>query len=181
MTMLLDQFKRTIDPLGEGLAGSDFLCLGYPMTEGIAFPFAGGGVLLQRRRLYPAVGPWSYCGFARPNESTIQNMQGFDHGANTAFQYRAATVLGNGFVSPFSEPVRVDFDATGALIAPAMPAFPKGVTARPILGGKFAVTFEYDPFGQGAYPTDFAVFAGAAAGSVDYNTPLRRGTEGITR
>ena len=160
MGYLLKHARLTMDPYARGHTSHALMALGYPMTRGLMFPFTGGGVVMLRRRLYPVTGAWSYCGFARPAETTITNMPGFDHGANTAWQYTAARILGNGFISLLAEPVRVDFDGGGARITPALPTFPLHIVAKAIAGGKFRIIWEYDPFGQGAYPKDFQVFSG---------------------
>lgn len=179
MSVLRDHFRATSDPFFVGHSTGEYLTLGYAMTRGLVFPWSGGGVVLRRRRLYPDVQAWTFCGFARPADSTIYNMLGFDHGANTAWQYASAIALGNGFVGDFCEPVRVDFDNTGAVIAPALPLFPFGISAAPIAGGKFLIAFEYDPYGQGAGPTDFQVFGGTNPAGVDYNTPLVDSVTGL--
>jgi hypothetical protein len=179
MSLLLDQYLRTCDPFHLGFTSHELLGAGYVLTEGTVFPYPAGGVVLRRRRLYPDVGPWSICGFARPNDEVVFNMTGFPHEANGAFQYQSAIVLGNGFTGPFTEPVRVDFDGSRTRITPPLPMFPRHVAATPMAGGKFRVSWEYDPRGQGAWPTDFQVFAGLDAGSVDYNTPLTDSLTGL--
>lgn len=179
MSVLLRHFRATCDPFFVGHSTGEYLTLGYALTEGLVFPFPGGGVVLRRRRLYPDVGPWTFCGFARPADSTIRNMPGFPHEADMAYQYSSAVVLGNGFAGRFSEPVRVDFDGGGARITPPLPMFPRHVTATPTAGGRFLVEWEYDPFGHGAWPADFQVFAGADAGSVDFGTPLVDAVSGL--
>jgi hypothetical protein len=179
MSLLLDQYLRTCDPFHLGYTSHELLGAGYMLTDGAVFPYPAGGVILRRRRLYPDVGRWSICGFARPNDTAIFNMAGFAHEANAAFQYQSAIVLGNGFTGPFSEPVRVDFDGSRNQITPPLPMFPRHVVATPLAGGKFRVSWEYDPRGQGAWPTDFQVFAGADAGSVDYNAPLTESLTGL--
>lgn len=171
MSYKLDHFKRNMDPYLSGLSNHAQIALGYALTGGLVFPFAGGCIVLARRRLYPTVGPWSYCGWARLNSSTIEQYRGFDHGVNTAWQYASARALGNGFVSDLSEPVRVDFDGAAARINPPLPNFPTQVSVETIAAGKFTVRWEYDPYGQGAFPTDFQVFKGTSS-SVDYNTPI---------
>lgn len=179
MSQLLEHFRATRDPFLLGHSSVDLMSLGYALTGGLVFPYPGGGVVLRRRRLYPDLGDWKFCGFARPDESVIRNAAGFGHEVDAAFQYSAAIVLGNGFVGDYCEPIRVDFDGAGARITPPLPMFPRSVVASTLASGKFRVEWEYDPYGQGAYPTDFQVFAGAAAGSVDFNTPLVDSISGI--
>ncbi len=180
MSVLLDHYKRGCDPYHLGHSNVDVLAMGYAMTEGTVFPYPGGGVVLRRRRLYPDVGPWSICGFAKPNETTVANMPGFPKQASMGFQYDAAIVLGNGFAGRFSEPVRVDFDSGGIRISPPLPMFPRHVCSEPIAGGRFRVCWEYDPYGQGEWPTDFRAFRGADAASIDFNTPLTDSVTGLT-
>ncbi len=172
MSLLLEQMLRTMDPLGGGLGSAAHLCMGFPITDGLTFPYPAGGVILKRRRLYPTVEAWSYCGFARPDESTITSAEGFGHDADQAYQYAAAQVLGNGYVSDFCEPVRVDFDGSGNLITPGLPNAPLHLIAEPISDRRFFLSFEYDPYGQGEPPTDFQVFEGATPGGVNYAAPL---------
>ena len=177
MSQLLDQFERTIDPFLLGYSRVEMLGLGLPASDGLEFPYVAGGVILRRRRLYPTIGEWTYCGFARPNESTITSMLGYGHEANMAYEYAAAQVLGNGYAGEFSEPARLDFDASGNLITARLPNSPLRVVAEPIAGAKYALSWEYDSFGQGVGPVDFQVFEGADAGSVNYAAPL---TDSVT-
>ncbi len=180
MSQLLDQFRRTIDPFGMGYSQGEMLGLGLPASDGVEFPYIAGGVILRRRRLYPTVGLWTFCGFARPNETTITSMLGYGHDANMAYEYAAAQVLGNGFAGPFSEPTRLDFDGSGNLITARIPNAPLRVVAEPIAGAKYALSWEYDSFGQGVPPVDFQVFEGADAASVNYSTPLTDSVTGLT-
>ena len=180
MSFMLDHYTQACDPYHLGHTSVDQIGLAYVLTNGMVFPWSGGGVVLRRRRLYPTVGLWSYCGFARPGETTIKQMPGFAHAADMAYQYSGADVLGNGLASVFSEPVRVDFDGAGDLITPPLPMYPVSAVAKPLAGGKFLVTFEYNPHGQGGWPKDFQVFGGADAASVDYNTPLVDSVTGLS-
>ena len=75
------------------------------------------------------------------------------------------------------EPVRLDFDDGGDLISPGLPMFPQNVIAIPLAAGKYRVLFEYESYGQSVFPTNFQVFEGADAESVDYETPL---TDSVT-
>lgn len=156
------------------------LGLGMLATGGLCFPYRGGGVILRRRSLYPTVGEWTYCGFARPNETAITSMLGYGHDANMAYEYSAAQVLGNGYAGPFSEPVRLDFDGSGNLITARLPNAPIHVVAEPIAGGKYALAWEYNAYGQGVPPVDFQVFEGADAASVNYGAPLTDSVTGLT-
>ncbi len=156
------------------------MALGYLLTEGMVFPYPAGGVLLLRRPLYPTTGAWRYCGFARPGETTIKNGRGFSHDADQAYQYTAVVVLGNGFISELCVPVRVDFDSGGSRATAQLPMFPLNLAATPIAAGKFRLLFEYDSFGQGAYPKDFQAFRGVDPASVDYGTPLVDSVTGLS-
>lgn len=179
MGYLFDQLRRTMDPFLLGYSSSEHLQLAMSVTDGMAFPYAGGGVILQRRPIAPTVGVWSNCGFARPGELTISQMPGFGHDPDSSFQYRAAQVLGNGYASDFSEPLRVDFDGAGELIPTPLPNPPRRAVAAPIAAGKFLICFEYDAFGHGAYPKDFQVFGGATAVTVDWGVPLVDSVTGL--
>jgi len=179
MSQLLDQFRRTIDPYALGYSQGEMLGLGLPASDGVEFPYVAGGVILRRRRLYPTIGPWTYCGFARPGETAITSMTGYGHDADMAYEYAAAQVLGNGFAGPFSEPARIDFDGSGNLISERLPNGPGSVAAEAVAGGKFLVAWEYDPYGQGAPPTDFQVFEGVDAASVNYAAPLTDSVTGL--
>jgi hypothetical protein len=179
MSQLLEQFKRTRNPYGRRLGSVENMQLGYALTNGMCFPYIAGGVILRRRRLYPTVGPWSFCGFARPNETTITSSLGFGHETNMAYEYAAAQVLGNGYAGEFSEPARLDFDGSGNLITGRLPNAPLHVVAEPIAAGKYALSWEYDAYGQGTVPVDFQVFEGADAGSVNYAAPLTDSVTGL--
>jgi len=168
---LIDQFLATTDPVYDGFTGA-FLALGYGLTDGMVFPFVGGGTALLRRRLYPDVGAWRVCGFARPSDSQVTTLPGFTHEASMGFQYAAANLLGNGYASPISRPVRIDFDGGSNLISPGLPMFPTYVSAIPISGGRVIVSWEYDGYGSDVYPSDFQVFEGATPGGINYAAPL---------
>ena len=94
------------------------------------------------------------------------------HGPDTAWQYTACQVFGNGQMSPVSRWVRMDFDATGEIITPALPAWPIELTAEPIEAGKFTVAWAYDPWWQGDWPSDFTIYDGADVDSIDYGTAI---------
>lgn len=134
---------------------------------------------MLRRELYPDVHEWDYCGIAMGADATLKNFASFGHAANQAYQYAAVAVLGNGFISQICEAVRLDFDAGRVLIQPLLPIYPINVTAAQLAGGKFRITWEYEPYGQGGFPKDFQVFEGASAGSVDYNAPLTDSATGL--
>lgn len=171
MSYLVDHHLAVADPFGLGHTAPQ-LGLMTNLTQGLTFPWTGGGVALLRRRLYPAVGGWMYVGLAVLAQSQIGNYPGLTHSASQAYQYAAVRFLGNGFISPVCEPIRIDFDSGGTFIQPLLPAWPINPIAEPLAGGKFRVHFAYDSYGQGASPTDFQVFAGATPATVDYGTPL---------
>jgi hypothetical protein len=154
--------------------------LGHPWTAGLGFPGVVGTdlVLLVRRNLYP-VGEWYYCGVAEADAGAIFNGDGYPHEASMGYQYAAAFCHANGYRSPFCEPVRVDFDAVPAVITPALPMWPQDVVATAIADGKYRVTWSYDPWGQGGWPTDFQVFGGLP-GAVNYGAPLTDSVTGLT-
>jgi len=176
---MIDQFAATADPFLTGDGTFDHFCLGYPFTDGLMFPWPNGALVLRRRRLYPDVGEWTYCGSADRAAGMVGNEPGFDHEAGMGFQYAGANAFGSGFASAFFEPVRVDFDDAGALIDPPLPMFPVRLTAQAVAGGQFRIRWEYDPYGQGAWPRDFQVFGGAP-GAVDYDTPLVDAVTGLS-
>jgi len=176
---MIEEFQRGADPFLLGYGSFEHAALGFILTDGLLFPPRNGAVILRRRRMYPDVSAWTFCGSAALSATQIRNMPGFDHEADMGFQYDAAVVYGNGFASAFAEPVRVDFDGAGDRIDPPLPMFPLHLSAKPIAGGKFRVFFEYDPYGQGAWPKDFQVFAGADPGSVNYTAPLTDSATGL--
>lgn len=163
MSHILPQFLRSFDPLKHGFGDTDFAELGYPLTRGYEFPATVDVILLMRRELYPTPGLWHYCGQTEAGESTVQNADGYPHLASMGYQYAAAFCHPNGFCSVFSEPVRVDFDGGNDVIDPPLPMWPIQIVATPIAGGKFKITWVYDPWGQGAYPADFLVFGNTGA------------------
>lgn len=179
MGVLFDQWRQVIDPFDlEGDSRAGWMQQAYRITAGVAFPFRGGGTLLRRRRLYPAVGAWAIVGFARPDQLSALQHDGVSIEPNMAYEYSVGQVLGNGFVGGWSSPLRIEFDGAGDPIS-GMPNAPRRVTAQVIAGGKFIVAFEYDDLGQGGPPGSFQVFAGAAAGSIDWNTPLVDSVTGL--
>lgn len=167
--------------MGLGDAEAGMMALSHGLTLGLCFPYPEGGYVLRRRALYPAPEPfWTICGFARPDAIWIESDDGVAQEADQAYQYAAARVFGNGFAGDWSEPYRVDFAADGALISPAMPLFPQHAAARAVAGGRVVVTWEYDSFGQGGWPTDFHVFRGATPATVNYTAPLTDAVSGLT-
>jgi len=170
---LIDHHNASADTLMLGQRTADHAMLSYGLTMGHYFPWVDGGAALQRRRLYPTPESiWTFCGIARPGEATIISNDSVQHDSDQAYQYRCAQFHGNGYVGEFSEPVRLDFDNAGDQILPLMPMPPIGLAATSIGSGKIRVCFAYEAFGHGGYPTDFQVFEGATAGTIDYNTPL---------
>ena len=180
MTHLARHHAAVADPFAVGLSAE---CVGLLMSgaAGMEWMFRDGGALLLRRTLYPTPSPWEYCGVAREGETAIRNYMSFGHFPDQAYHYAAQRFLGNGMVSRMTPPIRLDYDGTGALITPRLPAPPVAVAAAPIAGGKFLVTFTYDPWGQGGSPADFQVFAGADAGSVNYGSALVDSVTGLNR
>lgn len=168
--------QQVIDPIALGDENADTFALGYALTLGDDWPLADARILLCRRSLYPTPGKWEYCGLAHTDAGEIANWPAKGHEADQAYQYAAAVALANGFVSAFSEPVRVEFDDEGALVTPATPNAPTGVTVSALAAGTFCVRWSYDPYGHGADPTDFQVFGGEP-GSIDWDTPLADGNE----
>ena len=146
--------------------------LGYHQTVGRSFPVRAGLLVLRRRSLYPTPGPWRICGVAETGAATIRNRAAYTHGASTGWQYSAAHVFGNGQVGAWSKPIRVDFDGAGDRITPALPMWPIELAAEPVAGGKARVTWSYDAWGQGGWPTDFAVYIGFTKDTISYVTPV---------
>lgn len=180
MTHLAHHHAAVADPFAIGLS-AECVCLLMSGASGMDWMFQDGGAALLRRTLYPEPAPWEYCGVAQQGEVVIRNYASFGHVADQAYHYAAQRFLGNGMVSRMTPPIRLDFDGAGALITPSLPAPVVGLAATPIAGGKFAITFAYDPWGQGGSPADFQVFAGADAGSVDYGTALTDSVTGLNR
>lgn len=179
MSYLLDHHLAVVDPFRLGFSSAPLLGLLMPIPRGCSFPWRDGCVALLRRALYPDVHEWVYCGLALGDDTTLKNFPGMGHSASQAYQYTAVVMLGQGMISTAFEPTRVDFDGGKALITPRLPTFPVHVTAKATDGGKFRIAWEYDPAGQGGFPTDFQVFEGVDAGSVDYNTPLTDSQTGL--
>ncbi|MCH7885354.1 MAG: hypothetical protein IIC01_08900 [Planctomycetes bacterium] len=179
MSYLVDHHLAVVDPFRHGTTA---LQMGMMMNlhHGMTFPWRDGGVALMRRELYPSPGQWEYCGIAIETETQVKNYPGFTHQVSQAYQYAAVVFLGNGMISAMSEPVRLDFDSNGDLIQPMMPNAPSSVCAQPIAAGQYRVSWEYDPFGHGAFPKDFQVFEGPDAASIDYGTPLTDSITGLS-
>lgn len=181
MRSVVAHHQETQDPIGLGDGESAMLAVGHALTLGACFAYPAGGYVLRRRALYPTPeSQWTLCGFARPDATWIESDDGVAQEADQAYQYAAARVFGNGYAGDWSEPVRVDFDAAGDLILPALPLFPQHAAARAIAAGRVVVTWEYDSFGQGGWPTDFQVFEGASPAAVNYGAPLTDLVSGLT-
>ncbi len=202
MRTLLEQSVAMddLDAMGEGR--EDFHLLHYDVTLGEGFGLPDGAILLARSRLYPASQDERYAGVAALDAATISNHALAPHEGDpfadffidpelddamelpfatsrscSSYLYSAARALGNGFASRLSSPVRVDFDSDRIMITPALPMPPVGVFATPVSGGRFQVVWQYDPYGQGAWPADFQVFQGT--GGVDWGVPLTDSVSGL--
>lgn len=171
-TVLTRQSRETRDPFLRGDLRVDQRSLGYGLTRGRRFPFKSGVVALLRRALYPIPGVWHYCGLAWLDDVEISNRAAYGHGANTAWQYAAARMHGNGYASEVGEPIRLDFDGDGEIITPFLPLWPILLAAKPIATGEFRITWGYNTWGQGGGPLDFVVYEGADESSIDYDTSL---------
>lgn len=167
---IAQHMKEMRDGFQRGGVTLELRTLGYGQTHGRFFPFREGMFVLQRRELYPTPGPWRICGLAKLSDTTIANRAAYGHGANTAWHYTAAHVLGNGQTSACSEPRRLDFDGAGAIITPALPLWPIATAAVAIGGGKFRLSWQYNSWGQGGWPNDFVIFQGPDKDSIDYGT-----------
>ena len=171
----MEQHWETSDPLLLGYADVDHLCLMYDTTDGLDWPHPDGPLLLKRRTLHGTPQAWAeglYCGMAGPDASTVKNWSSFPHVAEQGYQYAVFRSFGNGYVSAAPEPVRVDFDDGGDRITPALPKWPEALKGVAIAGGKFKLTWAYNPWGQGGWPKDFAVHLGSSPATIIYDTPL---------
>lgn len=157
----------TRDPHNCGRLRGDMRSLGYLVNRGRCFPVREGGVALLRRPLYTSPGDWYFCGWAEIDGTTIRNRANYAHGANTAWQYAAVRVLGNGWQSDVAHVIRVDFDSEGALIDD-MPMWPLEVTAEPISGGQVTIRWLYDHFGEGGPPAAFYIYDGIDKDNISY-------------
>jgi hypothetical protein len=174
MAEWLEQVEATTDPIGLGYLDDEMLALGFEICP-FDFPHVDGVVVLRRRLLYPTPQAWAdsrIVGSAATGLGSVQNMPGFGHEAGMGYQFAGQRVFGNGYGSPLSKPVRVDFDDEGAVIDPPLPKWPIELQAQAIAGGKFEVSWAYDGYGQGSWPTDFAVYGGVTVAAIDYDTPL---------
>lgn len=169
---LRDNVRRTVDLRAEGFGSADHASLGFEATMGLVLPTVSPIVILARRTLYPTPGAWRYCGVAHAASLTAKNWLGFGHQADMGYQYAAARCRANGFRSAFTEPTRLDFDGAGDLITPRLPAWPVDLNATAIAGGKYRIHWNYAPWGQGEWPTDFEVYEGPDGDNIDYGTPL---------
>lgn len=175
--------RDTRDPFLMGDLAQDMRTLGYMNTMGRRWPLiAAPTVILFRRQLETGAdnepGAWYPCAITHdPGSSdTIINRVAYAHGQNTAWQYTAVKTDGNGYISQVVDPVRVDFGISwpnsGSIVSPALPAWPVDLWVEPTVGGEFIVHWRYDASGQGDWPNDFAVYAGTAAGVIDYGSLL---------
>lgn len=142
-------------------------------------PYTLAGAVLQRRALYPVVGDWEDVGFAPEPVRTVRTWRHVSHAANSGYEYRVMRRNTAGVTSLYaSDRTRLDFDGSGVR-RDAMPAAPVSVSAKPIAGGKFLVTWLYDGIGEAVFPSRFLVFAGATAETIDYGTPLTDSVTGL--
>ena len=169
---IFDQTPKIADPFMAGLGGAAMLGLGFPITMGLAFPDMSGPVILYRRKVYPgAVGDWHVAGTAHVDAGSVVNCDGCTHANSSGWEYAAARALGNGFVSELSEPIRVDIDSGGSIITD-LPTWPRDLAVVAKAGGTFDVSWVYTDYGQNGWPTDFRVYRGVDADSIDYGTVL---------
>jgi len=223
--MAIGQFIAASDRLGRGMLSEAFIATGYPARKGIDFPYRNGVWLLQCRKLNPP-GNWEYCGTLDLTLTAIVNRSGYTLSNSSGYQFRACRANGNGYISEFTGPIRVDIDSGGNAVSPALPAWPiyvisKAVgsgtaavasdntiddadelrssiwlrtlpvadgsqsdedtahlTLRAYVGvpvaqnGKFLIGWTYDRWGEGAAPSDFAIYEGTTPASIDYGTIL---------
>jgi len=169
---LTRQMRETRDPFLRGDLAVDQRSLGYGLTHGRRFPLKSGAVALLRRALYPVPDEWHYCGLAWLDDTSINNRAAYGHGANTAWQYTAMRIHGNGYAAPTIAPIRLDFDGAGAIITPLLPLWPILLTAKPIATGEFKISWGYNAWGQGGEPKDFVIYEGPDEDNIDYQTPL---------
>ena len=196
MDSLLRQYLAVADPFLLGLTGAQ-MALGFPLLDGMRFPGVRGGYVLSRRDLYPTPGAWYFAGYQVSDAGiredydadvgiTITSNRSFPHGVSRGYQYRVAAILGNGFMSTWSEPIRIDVDAAGALITAGVPLWPLDLHATPIAAGKYRVSWGYSGYGAGrnaagarVWPYKFEVYEGEDAESIDYDTPLTDSVTGL--
>jgi len=165
---LLRQAIETCVPL-QGLGSPDGLSLGYPAAQGLQFPIPQPMVILFRRTLYPTPSAWCVVGIEDEATETIQEMTSVSHESDQGYQYTACRTDGNGYISEFAEPVRLDY-VSGALVQ-GLPVWPIDLDVTPIAAGEFRITWLFDKYG-GSAPADFAVYAGADGDNINYGAAL---------
>jgi len=149
---------------------------GCACMDGAGFGHKSGGKLLERRTLYPTEEPWIPVGFvAEGSDGTVAST--LTHAASQGYHYRVRNVFGNGYVDERPpEPVRLDFDDAGDLIAAGVPARVQHLQARAAPEGRYDLIFEVSAYGQGCAPATFKAFTGDP---IDYNAPLIEAGTGL--
>jgi len=92
-----------------GFGSADALALGYPGSLGLTFPHPlDRTVILVRRELYPEPTDWYVVGLGSAADGVVRNSTQAPHEAGQAYQYAACATDGNGYVSAFMAPRRVE-------------------------------------------------------------------------
>jgi hypothetical protein len=171
--------RDTRDPFLIGDLTQEMRTLGYMATLGRRWPLIDAPtVIASRRQLETGAGnepgPWYPVGIrhAPSSSSAVRHRAAYPHGNDTAWQYTAVKTDGNGYVSEAAPPVRIDMDGTDDVIVPGLPTWPVDLWVEPTVDGEFIVYWRYDPTGQGDWPNDFEIYAGTAAGVIDYGGAL---------
>lgn len=161
--------RAVADPLALGDESAETMDYGHMLALGDDWPISVKTLVLRRRSLYPTPSRWAIVGMEDEAATVIASWDAYAHAVSQAYEYAVAVALGNGYISGWSEPIRVEFTSGGTFISD-MPNAPYGVDAVPIDGGQFTVGWQYDTWGQGADPASFEVYSGDDA-TMTYTPP----------
>lgn len=151
--------------------------MGLGNTGGLAIADPAGGHLLERRDVHGGTGHYYAVGFAESDAITVVNTDGFPHDADQAYHCRVRWAFGNGHIDGDPpEPIRVDF--SGGVKMDPKPNGPVDLAVEAIAGGKYRISFRYEPYGQGVEPSLFKVFEGDP---ISYATPLTDSETGLSQ
>lgn len=165
------QWDEALDPVTFGESAVRGVAGGAVMDgEGFGLP----GVVLMRRTLHPAPGPWVAVGFAMMGEP-IANMTSFPHTNEQGYEYVGRHLAGNMQMDGEPpRPLRLDVDDEGELVADGLPSRPTKVAAAAAGDGAIVVRWSWSMHTKAASPTGFRVYA-----ADDLATPLVDATTGL--
>jgi hypothetical protein len=169
---LLQAWLRHYDPIHRGWtpAGiANAVCA----TNGFAFPRVAGGYNLYRGlNADPHPGADQPVGAAGARATVIDTFAWRPGPASNAGTFALVAIGGGGVESALGNPlITVEFDSE-RVPQPPVPNPPRDLSAWPIAGGRFRLTWHYAERDQAVAPMRFEAYRGDSADAIDFDTPI---------